>query len=86
MAGDMNELKKYMVVLGSVVILAMIIPSIGSTIETAMPVNSSSSFNGVTTGGELYSQGLVAVLGVVGICGIIIILKLLGINLFGGKN
>ena len=82
METDMTVLKKFMMVLGTIVLLAILVPSIGSTVETAMPVNDSSSFASSTTGGEIWDAGLVAVLGVVGIAGIIIILKMLGIKLF----
>lgn len=80
---DMKKILGFMTVLASVVILASVVPSIGSNIETSMPVNSTSSYANAQTGGSLWNSGMVAIGGIVGLGGIIIILQWLGLDLFG---
>ena len=79
---DMNKILVFMSVLASVVILASVVPSIGSNIETSMPVNSTSSYADAQTGGSLWNSGMIAIGGIVGLGGIIIVLNWLGLDLF----
>ncbi|MDQ1251376.1 MAG: hypothetical protein QG646_449 [Euryarchaeota archaeon] len=80
---NMKILIGFMTTLASIAILASVVPSIGSNIETSMPVNETSSYADAQTGGSLWNSGMTALTGVVGLGGILIILNWLGLDLFG---